>query len=68
MSKNMMTPTVRVTLSKAPAGEPQSIFVGLNNKTYLIPRGREVTLPRPVWEIIRRSLQAEARVDAALRQ
>ena len=65
---NFMTRTVQVTLPKAPTGEPQSLFVGLNQKNYLIPRGKTVTLPLPVWEIIRMSMRAEELVDADLRK
>ena len=63
-----MQRTVSVTLPKAPAGEPQSLFVGLNHKNYLIPRGKRVNLPLPVWEIIRMSMRAEEQMDAALRK
>ena len=59
--------TVQETLPKAPGGEPQSLFVGLNHKNYLIPRGKTVTVPLPVWEIIRMSMRAEEQLEADLR-
>ena len=43
------------------------LFVGLNQKNYLIPRGVSVELPLPVWEIVQMALRAEAQVDADLR-
>ena len=65
---NAMTQTVKVTLPKAPSGQSQSVYVGLNQRDYLIPPGQEVELPLPVWEILRMSMRAEALVDAQLRE
>ena len=62
-----MSRTVRVRIPRASSGEQQSLFVGLNRKNYLIPRGQEVTLPLPVWEIVQMALHAEAAVDADIR-
>ena len=64
---NYMLQTVRCRIPRAPAGEQQSLFVGLNQKNYLIPRGVSVELPLPVWEIVQMALRAEAQVDADLR-
>lgn len=52
----------------APAGEQQNMYVGLNGKTYNIPRGKSVELPMPVWEIIKRALAAERKVEEELRK
>lgn len=62
-----MTQHVACRIPRAPAGEQQSLFVGLNQKNYLIPRGKTVTLPRPVWEIVQMALHAETAVDADIR-
>ena len=64
---NYMLQTVRCQIPRAPAGEQQSLFVGLNQKNYLLPRGVSVELPLPVWEIVQMALRAEAQVDADLR-
>ena len=64
---NYMLQTVGCRIPRAPAGEQQSLFVGLNQKNYLIPRGVSVELPLPVWEIVQMALRAEAQVDADLR-
>ena len=64
---NYMLQTVRCRIPRASAGEQQSLFVGLNQKNYLIPRGVSVELPLPVWEIVQMALRAEAQVDADLR-
>lgn len=52
----------------APAGEQQNMYVGMNGKTYNIPRGKSVELPMPVWEIIKRALAAERKVEEELRK
>lgn len=65
---DLMKRMIRVTIPKAPMGQPQSVFVGLNQKTYLIPRGREVEIPQPVWAIVRMSLRAEQLLEAELRE
>ena len=49
---NYMLQTVRCRIPRAPAGEQQSLFVGLNQKNYLIPRGVSVELPLPVLSLI----------------
>lgn len=52
----------------APNGEPQNLFVGLNGKTYNVPRGKLVSLPRAVWEILDRMLAAEKKQQDELRR
>ena len=62
---NYMQQTVRCRIPRAPAGEQQSLFVGLNQKNYLIPRGVSVELPLPVWEIVQMAAPAVAAARAA---
>lgn len=35
------------------SGEDSHIFVGLNGKSWLIPRGKTVQIPKPVADILR---------------
>ena len=51
----------------ARAGQKQSLWVGLNGKTYNIPRGKPVELPAAVWEIIDRMMAAERKYEEELR-
>lgn len=61
---------IRVTkyIPKVPAGEQQSIYVCLNGKGYNIPRGKNVDMPLPVWEIIERAMNAEEKREADVRE
>lgn len=34
------------------SGEDSVVFVGLNGKSYLIPRGKRVDVPKPVAQIV----------------
>lgn len=52
----------------APSGEQQSLWVCLNGKAYNIPRGKAVSLPMSVWDIIDRMLAAERKQEEELRR
>lgn len=41
------------------------VFVGVNGRTWLIPRGVEVEVPECVDEVLRNSANAEAEAEAA---
>ncbi len=60
---------IRVTkyVPKLPANEQQNIYVNINGKGFNIPRGKNVDMPLPVWEIIERALNAEEKYDADVR-
>lgn len=40
-------------------GEKKTQEVGVNDKTYFIPKGRQVEVPEPVWEVVERMLEAQ---------
>ena len=52
----------------APVGEPAAIYASLNGKGYLIPRGKPVTMPEAVWEVVERMLAAERIQEEELRR
>ncbi len=37
----------------------QPLFVGVNGKGYLVQRGKEVSVPKAVYEVIKNSLDQE---------
>lgn len=45
--------TVTVTVPLIPGNRDDVIFVGLNGVSFYFPRGRAVTMPEPVAEILR---------------
>ena len=53
---------VEVRLPKAPKTEQNFQFVGVNGKTFQVPRGKTVSVPSPVAEVIANS---EAAKEAA---
>ena len=59
---------VQVYLAPGQKGENNSEFVGLNGKGYIVPRGRPVMVPQPVFEILRRSADAKVYTEALEKQ
>lgn len=53
--------TVKFTLFQDDDRYKAPLFVGVNGKSYLIERGKEVELPRSVYEVIKNSMD-QARV------
>ena len=49
-----------VTINKDDDKYKDDIVVGLNGKVYRIQRGKHVRIPRPVYNIIRRSMAQDA--------
>lgn len=50
-----------IFLPYATKGEEQFIFVAVNGRKYQVPRGRNVTLPLPLYERIKIMQEAESR-------
>lgn len=50
-----------IFLPYATKGEEQFILVGVNGRKYQVPRGKNVTLPLPLYERIQIMLEANAR-------
>lgn len=53
-NKNMMNEMVSVHIPRM-SGEAEMMVVGLNGKLWNIPRGKTVTVPKPVKDIIDQS-------------
>ncbi len=53
---------VEVRLPKAPKTEQNFQFVGVNGKTFQVPRGKSVKVPKPVAQVL---ANAEAAKTAA---
>ena len=53
---------VEVRLPKAPKTEQNFQFVGVNGKTFQVPRGKSVKVPKPVTQVL---ANAEAAKTAA---
>lgn len=45
------------------AGEDANVFVGLNGKAWIIPRGKRCEVPQPVADILRMSEDAKNMAD-----
>ena len=56
------TDRVSVTIPRARGHEDPNLFVGINGKNYLIPKGSTVEVPPEVAEEIWRAEAAEARM------
>jgi hypothetical protein len=48
----------------AKAGEEQKLFVAVNGRTYSVPRGKNVTLPKYIADTIEHALKMEAKYEA----
>lgn len=55
---DIWTDMVPITLPRAPKGENNFQFVGVNGRTFQVPRtGKPVEVPRPVYEVLLRSAE-----------
>lgn len=50
---------VVVFLPKASDGDQNYVRVGINGKMYQVPRGRQVRVPKPVYDVLSRSEHAQ---------
>lgn len=48
-----------IRLPRAPKGEPNFVFVGVNGVNKQVPRGQTVTVPYPIYERLEIMLAAE---------
>lgn len=58
--------TVTIHLPRAPRGERNFQFVGVNGKAYKIMRGVDVEVPPEVAEVLENSRKAKEEADAYL--
>lgn len=44
-------------------GEAPTLEVGVNDRTFFVPKGEHVQVPMPLWEVIKGMLDAQKRMD-----
>lgn len=59
---NPMEEMVTVYVPKS-SGEEPTLFVALNSRTWLLPRGKQSEVPKPVAEIIWQMEKAQAEAE-----
>lgn len=57
-AKKMVENKIAVYLDRATGDEANFERVGVNGKMYQVPRGKTVMVPRPVYDVLRRSASA----------
>ncbi len=50
------------------SGEDENVWVGLNGKSWSIPRGKKTEVPRPVAEILYQSERAKEEQEKYIKQ
>jgi hypothetical protein len=64
----------RVFIPKMSRGEQDTLEVGVNDKTYFVPKEQFVEVPAPVWEVVsemlkrRKIMETEAKKHSGERQ
>lgn len=64
----------KVYVPKRSRGEQSTLEVGVNDKTYFVPKDTEMEVPVPVWEVItemlsrQKIMEDEARKDSGVHQ
>lgn len=53
-----------IRLPKAPKGEPDTVYVGVNGRGYYVKRGQTVNIPKPVYEVLINSMRAEEEAES----
>lgn len=59
---------IMVYLDRATGGEENFVRVGVNGKMYQVPRGKNVMVPRAVFDVLRRSSTAKAVTERYINQ
>ena len=49
----------KVFIPKRSRGEQNTLEVGVNNKTYFVPKEQMVVVPMPLWEVIMEMLDRQ---------
>ena len=60
---NPMLEDVKVKIPSDPVLKKEPIQVGINGKTYFVPRGTECSIPKPVAEVIANSFMQQEAAD-----
>ena len=55
---------IEIFIPKGHTGEEPNLFVGVNGKSFLIPRGKKSLVPKYVFDEIERARRAEEAADA----
>lgn len=61
--ENPMLKFVNVKIPADPVLKKEPIQVGINGKTYFVPRGTECSIPKPVAEVIANSFAQQEAAD-----
>lgn len=61
--KNPWEETVEITLPKASKTEQNFQFVSVNGRTFQVPKGKTVKVPKPVYEVLMNSRYAEEKAE-----
>lgn len=63
-AKDPWEETINMVVPRKPRGEDQQYYICVNDRRFLVPAdGKVQTLPLPVAEVLRESLQADAEAD-----
>ena len=57
---------VEIFIPKGNANDEPNLFVGVNGKNYLLPKGKKSLVPPEVAYEINRSIEAQERLDATI--
>ena len=71
MAKNTSTPNVydpwqdmrQIFIPKRSRSEQNTLEVGVNDKTFFIPKDQFVEVPMPLWEVVREMLDAQKTME-----
>lgn len=62
-TKSAWDETVMIFLPKAPKTEQNFQFVCVNGRTFQVPKGKNVTVPKPVYEVLINSVYAAEKAE-----
>ena len=57
---------VEIFIPKGNANDEPNLFVGVNGKNYLLPKGKKSLVPPEVAYEVNRSIEAQERLDATI--
>ncbi len=57
-----------IFLPRAQAGESKTQYVSVNSRDFLVPKGKQTEVPLPVYEVLERVLEAEAKEHELMRE
>lgn len=57
---------VEIFIPKGNANDEPNLFVGVNGKNYLLPKGKKSLVPPEVAYEVNRSIEAQERLDAMI--